>query len=645
MPNLEDDVHSDISEITGIASWMQDIHDANDGDGEDFDDQITIVEHDRRVGTGRAISARDIATRAAATRRAGRDVNRRMHAKNPNAKSAPTNRRASADRLTSNQQRLMHLRATQQEQQGQQQQQRRSQSIPNTQTVGAGAGRYASPTCASDSWMPLNNTHHTSQRVTTKQILSTNPIPPPSSAPIISKSKRSSTGTDTTRSESIEALVEAADMVDRQTSHDLNLYIGRGMSSNVSVASSITESQATTYVPGIGRLETPAAVVVPSNERHPVRRISSLREDDDDDYNINNDDDLAKEYHVDAELALAKSKLASWLASLHLEQYFQLLINEGYDSMDRVRYIDRNELERMDILPGHRRALFHAINALRKRRSSTATGGSASHHNHHMPQISEEGSHASTIVSSRAGSANRSATSSSKGASSGRRSDPRQVDTKTQPHTESRRTSLPETSTNSAAHHVHKDHRTRSIATSKDSILVEKERIQHRLPTLKSKRDGTSTHKSLQPPAIITKQVNFATAEVRTYQRYWSDNPSVSAGPPVGIGWKVLATHRFSTVAHSIARDERNLKTGFCPVLTREERESCLEEAGFSSKDIASATREATRTKARRRTTVQNLNAGKTAEVEEAVESVRRAIVKAFVPKSKSKKQLYNTAA
>ena len=433
-------------------------------------------------------------------------------------------------------------------------------------------------------------------------------------------------------------------MVDGHTEQNLNLYIGRGMSSNVSVASSITESQATTYVPGIGRLETPAAVLVPSNERHPVRRISSLREDEDDDYNINNDDGLAKEYHVDAELALAKSKLASWLASLHLEQYFQLLVNEGYDSMDRVRYIDRNELERMDILPGHRRALFHAINGLRKRRSSTATGGSTSHQNLHMPQISEEGSHVSTIVSSRAGSANRSATSSFKGASSGRRSDPTQVDTKAQPPTELRRSSHPETSANSVAHHVHKGHRRRSIATSKDSILVEKERLQQRLSTLKSRRDGTTSHKSLRP-TTITKQVKFSTSEVRTYQRYWSDNPSVSAGPPVGIGWKVLAIHRFSTIVHSIARDERNLKTGYCPVLTREERETCLEEAGFSSKDIASATREATRTKARRRTTVQNLNAGKTAEVEEAVESVRRAIVKAFVPKSKSKKQLYNTAA
>ena len=417
------------------------------------------------------------------------------------------------------------------------------------------------------------------------------------------------------------------------------------MSSNVSVASSITESQATTYVPGIGRLGTPAAVVVPSNERHPVRRISSLREDYDD-YNINSDDGLAKEYHVDAEFDLAKSKLASWLASLHLEQYFQLLVNEGYDSMDRIRYIDRNELEHMDILPGHRRALFHAINELRKRRSSTATGGSASHHNLHMPQISEEGSHVSTIVSSRAGSATRSATSSSKDASSGRISDPTQVGTRPQtPPPESRRSSLPETSTDSVARHVHKGHRRRSIATSKDSILDEKKRIQHRLSTLKSKRDGATCHENLQPTATITKQVKFFTAEVRTYQRYWSDNPSVSAGPPIGIGWKVLAIHRFSAVTHSSARDKRNLRTGYCPVLTREEREACLEEAGFSSKDIASATREATRTKARRRTTVQNLNAGKTAEVEEAVESVRRAIVKAFVPKSKSKKQLYNTAA
>ena len=573
--NLEDDVQSDISEITGITSWMQDIHD--DDDDDDSDDVISLrrARHHNVVATGPATSARAIATRAAA-RQSERVSSTRTKFDNSkhstSLHAAHTDPRISTDRLSSNQQRLMQLRATQQQ---------RSMSIPNTtrNTIGVSSSRYASPTRAaaavrtqSDSWRPLtaknhSNAHHAPPpRVTSRQILSTNPILSPPSAPImITKSKRSSTGTATTQSESIEALVEASAMVDGQANRDLHLYVGRGMSTNVSVASSVTESHATRYVPGVGRLETPTNTIVASNKNQ-MRLISSLRDDDGNGDNGNNYE-LDLEYPVDAHQTLAKSKVASWLASLHLEQYFPLLVNEGYDSMERVRYLDRNELERMDILPGHRRALFHAIKFLRKRRSSTATDGSTSHHNLHMPQISEEGSQGSTIPQSRAGS--------------GRR----------------------------------------FIASNSRDIR----RLQH----------GT-------PPA---KQIKFSTSEVRTYQRYWSDNPSVSAGPPVGIGWKILATQRFSVISHSNARDQRQLPTGYCPILSREKREACLKESGFSEKDIASATREAAKAKAKRRTTVQNLNAGKTAEVEEAVESVRRAIVKAFVPKSKSKKQLYNTAA
>ena len=56
--------------------------------------------------------------------------------------------------------------------------------------------------------------------------------------------------------------------------------------------------------------------------------------------------------------------------------------------------------------------------------------------------------------------------------------------------------------------------------------------------------------------------------------------------------------------------------------------------------------REGLKAKDKCHTTFQNLNAEKTMlEVEVAVESVRHAIVKAFVPKSETIKQLYNTAA
>ena len=107
-----------------------------------------------------------------------------------------------------------------------------------------------------------------------------------------------------------------------------------------------------------------------------------------------------------------------------------------------------------------------------------------------------------------------------------------------------------------------------------------------------------------------------------------------ASGTSTVISWNVWAS-----------KPQRKLPTRYCPVLIREEREACLEESGFSEKDIASAAHEAVKAKAKRRTTVQNLNAEKTIEVEVAVESVRRAIAKAFVPNSKTNKQLYNTAA
>jgi len=364
---------------------------------------------------------------------------------------------------------------------------------------------------------------------------------------------------------------------DRQDTAEVNVtearvYVGRDMSTQLSVASSITESYAVGSITRDPPADSLEAISVASSL---ARRANSSKRDlggRQEDIAGKGSNDASRASSSEAE-SLNRAQVEEWLAQQCLERYSQKFFREGYDSLGRIKHLDMSELERMEILPGHRRSLMHAVGSLRRQ------GGGR---RENLPQISEE--------------------------------------------------PVPETTDSNSPVASR-----RSLSTARQSLRNDEDRLQRRIASMKSKRRGMMTRESKRTvstnvrKAAVTKKVRFSTAEVRTYKRMYSDNPSVSGGPPVGIGWRYnpRLTHRFSVAQHK--RSEK-YNHGYCPTLSREEREQCLLDAGFSDKDIAQFTREAIKIKNQRRTTVQNASFGPTADIEEKIENIGRAIKKVIRP-------------
>jgi hypothetical protein len=130
--------------------------------------------------------------------------------------------------------------------------------------------------------------------------------------------------------------------------------------------------------------------------------------------------------------------------------------------------------------------------------------------------------------------------------------------------------------------------------------------------------------------------VSFDNVSVRYYQRILDINPSVTNGPPIGIGWNYRSggslsvdqweTHRKERAATHVPRakaanpQEHGLLSGSSLpfLLPRSARESMLSDLGYTQKEIAQAVRIVRKLKDQRRTTVDNLNVQ---SMEEAVEN------------------------
>ncbi|KAL3942155.1 MAG: hypothetical protein SGBAC_003617 [Bacillariaceae sp.] len=119
------------------------------------------------------------------------------------------------------------------------------------------------------------------------------------------------------------------------------------------------------------------------------------------------------------------------------------------------------------------------------------------------------------------------------------------------------------------------------------------------------------------------KGVAFSTIEVRYYERTGVDNPAVTSGPAVGIGWKYKRGGRRSIDMWESKRGEP--LQSYELVMDRHEREMILMEAGYTKKDIASVVRTCLKGRNQRRQTVDNLQHS---GMEEAVESAQKRISK-----------------
>lgn len=143
-------------------------------------------------------------------------------------------------------------------------------------------------------------------------------------------------------------------------------------------------------------------------------------------------------------------------------------------------------------------------------------------------------------------------------------------------------------------------------------------------------RASNHTHRSRTTPAVANEpkagdtvpiKVSFHVVQVRYYERILDINPSVTAGPPVGIGWRFKKGGQVTVDEWELQRGETRKSTSL--VLPRHVREAMLKESGYTNKDIADVVRLVMKAKNQRRTTVSNLNAS---GVEEAVERAARRV-------------------
>ncbi|CAJ1891841.1 unnamed protein product [Cylindrotheca closterium] len=120
-----------------------------------------------------------------------------------------------------------------------------------------------------------------------------------------------------------------------------------------------------------------------------------------------------------------------------------------------------------------------------------------------------------------------------------------------------------------------------------------------------------------------SKGVAFGTVEVRYYERTGADNPAVTSGAAVGIGWKYKRGAR-RTLDQWESQRGTPLKS-FELVMDRAEREHILKKAGYTQKEIAQVVRTCLKGRNQRQQTVSNLQH---AGMEEAVEAAQSRIAK-----------------
>lgn len=137
--------------------------------------------------------------------------------------------------------------------------------------------------------------------------------------------------------------------------------------------------------------------------------------------------------------------------------------------------------------------------------------------------------------------------------------------------------------------------------------------------------------KSSRRSSDCGRRVSFDRVQVRSFNRILDVNPAVSSGPAIGIGWKIKSQKQMSVDDWELRKDMSHKRGGQDLVLQRGTRESLLIDAGYSSKDLARATRVILKWKNQRKTTLNNLQAQ---PYEEALENAARKLKQLVKPSS-----------
>lgn len=155
--------------------------------------------------------------------------------------------------------------------------------------------------------------------------------------------------------------------------------------------------------------------------------------------------------------------------------------------------------------------------------------------------------------------------------------------------------------------------------------------------------DNDSDHSSSAPK--MKRSVSFGEVQFREYERALGDNPSVTSGPPLSIGWRYNEAGAFSVDNYEEHKpDPRNKEELQMP---QEIREKLLrEQAGVTSSALQQVNREVNTVKRERkasRATVQTPALQTTAETIETVQRKLKRIVKGK-SKEKEEEELWENA-
>lgn len=131
----------------------------------------------------------------------------------------------------------------------------------------------------------------------------------------------------------------------------------------------------------------------------------------------------------------------------------------------------------------------------------------------------------------------------------------------------------------------------------------------------------------------LTRCVSFGTIQIRDYERVAGDNPSVTLGVPLALGWHYM---EYADIPVELYEDSVNRRSKSELIMSAQVRKSLLKkEWNVSQREIASAVRSTVRCRNQRRQTVVN---GENLLVLEHVKEGWRSCVRKIARKRKSSK-------
>ena len=200
-----------------------------------------------------------------------------------------------------------------------------------------------------------------------------------------------------------------------------------------------------------------------------------------------------------------------------------------------------------------------------------------------------------------------------------------------------------------------------SITNSAPTILIHSPSADDLDATIKSIMVARTLEESLHRPrrytspssmsksqhgrtALLRSTITFGQVNIREYERVLGDNPSVTSGPPLSIGWRYSP----STLNMSIDDYEENKgspRSSSEYLVPRSIRLATLKEhADIPHREMVNAVRDIQKTKSQRRKTVANLSMASTEELVEGAKIKVKSILRPSLSYSSSETKLWDEA-